>query len=306
MTLGMKDKTAGLFLLTRQNDYQRLQETAAVAMAQHLKLPLEVHFAENDARVQAQAVYGFIHAHPAGSAVIIEPVNDAAIEQMARHAVRAGIGWLLLNRTNGYMHALRLEFPSLPIGTVTADQKEIGRIQAKQFEALLRGKGTVLYVCGPTGASAASDRLAGMREVLDTTQIRHVPTHGDWTEQGAEKAVSTWLRGAGASTPIHLVGCQNDAMAAGALRALASAAILGRPGLAQTPVTGVDGNPQFGVDLVDRKRLAATVVMPPVAGQAIELIYGAWHKPDFSLPAVVRLPVRSYPEIGSVTLRAAR
>jgi ABC-type sugar transport system substrate-binding protein len=306
MSEGMKDKTAGLFLLTRQNDYQRLQETAAVAMAQNLKLPLEVHFAENDARVQAQAVYAFIHAHPAGSAVVIEPVNDAAIEQMARHAARAGIGWLLLNRTNGYMHALRLEFPALPIGIVTADQKEIGRIQAKQFEALLRGKGNVLYVCGPAGASASADRLAGMREVLDTTSIRHVSISADWTEQGGEKAVSSWLKGAGASTPIHMVGCQNDAMAAGAARALASAAILGRSGLAQTPVTGVDGNPQFGIDLVDRKRLAATVVMPPVAGQAIELVHGAWNRPDFSIPPIVRLPVRSYPEIGSVTLRAAR
>jgi ABC-type sugar transport system substrate-binding protein len=302
----MKDRTAGLFLLTRQNDYQRMQEAAAIAMAQHLKLPLEVHFAENDARVQAQAVYTFIHAYPGGSVVIIEPVNDAAVEQMARHAAFAGIGWLLLNRTSGYMHGLRLEFPALPISTVTADQKEIGRIQAKQFEALLRGKGTVLYVCGPTGASAASDRLAGMREVLDTTQIRHVSTAADWTEQGAEKAVSAWLKGAGSNIPVNLVGCQNDAMAAGALRALASAAIQGRPGLAQTPVTGVDGNPQFGVDLVDRKRLAATVVMPPVAGQAIELIHGAWNKPGFSVPMLVRLPVRSYPDIGSVTLRAAR
>jgi ABC-type sugar transport system substrate-binding protein len=302
----MKEKTAGLFLLTRQNDYQRLQETAAVAMAQHLKLPLQVHFAENDARVQAEAVYAFIHAHPAGSAVLVEPVNDAAVEPAARHAARAGMGWILLNRTNAYLHGLRLEFPSLPIGVVTADQKEIGRIQGKQFEALLRGKGTMLYVCGPAGASAANDRLAGMREVLDTTQIRHVAIFGDWTESGAEKAVSSWLKGAGASTPVQLVGCQNDAMAAGALRALASAAIADRPGLAQTPVTGVDGNPQFGVPLVDRRRLAATVMMPPVAGQAVELIHAAWHKPDFSVPAVTKLPVRSYPEIGSVTLRAAR
>jgi ABC-type sugar transport system substrate-binding protein len=302
----MKDKTVGLFLLTRQNDYQRLQETAAVAMAQHLKVPLEVHFAENDARVQAQAVYAFVHAHPVGSAVVIEPVSDAAVEQAARHAALAGMGWIVLNRTNGYVHGLRLEFPALPIGVVTADQKEIGRIQGKQFEALLRGKGTVLYVCGPPAASAASDRLAGMREVIDTTQIRHVATVGDWTEQGAEKAVASWLKGAGANTPVQLVGCQNDAMAAGALRALASAAITDRPSLAQTPVTGVDGNPQFGVPLVDRKRLSATVVMPPVAGLAIELIHGSWNKPDSSVPAVTKLPVRSYPEIGSVTLRAAR
>jgi ABC-type sugar transport system substrate-binding protein len=302
----MKPRSAGLFLLTRQNDYQRLQETAAVAMAQHLKLPLEIHFAENDARAQMESIYAFVHAHPAGSAVVVEPVNDAALEQVARHAALAGMGWFLLNRTTGYMSALRLEFPALPVSMVTADQKEVGRIQGRQFDALLHGKGTVLYVCGPQSASATNDRLAGMREIIETTQIKQHSIFADWTEEGAEKAVSSWFKGAGANTPIHLVGCQNDAMAVGALRALASSAFFDRPGLAQTPVTGVDGNPTFGVELVDRKRIAATVVMPPVAGQAVELIHQAWTSPGFSPPSIVRLPVRSYPEIASVNLRAAR
>jgi ABC-type sugar transport system substrate-binding protein len=279
---------------------------AAVSTAQQLKLPLEVHFAENDAGAQAQAVYAFIHAHPAGSVIMIEPVSDVALEQVGRHAALAGMGWLLLNRTNGYLHALRVEFPSLPIGSVTADHKEIGRIQGRQFEALLHGKGTVLYVCGPATASAASERLAGMREVLDATSIKHVSIFADWTEQGAEKAVSSWLKGAGTSTPVHLIGCQNDAMAAGSLRALAGVGVLDRPGLSEMLVTGVDGNPQFGVPLVDRKRLAATVIMPPVAGHAIELIHGIWNNPDASVPSVTRLAVRSYPDLGSATLRAAR
>src|SRR5439155_8172480 len=196
-----------------------------------LKVPLKVHFAENDARVQVQAIHAFVHDHPAGSVVVVEPVTDAAVEPVARHAARAGMSWVLLNRSAGYMNALRLEFPSLLVCTITADQKEIGRLQGKQFEALLRGKGNVLYVCGPAGASATVDRLAGMREIIDATQIRHVPTFADWTEEGAEKAVSAWLRGPGANVPVQLVGCQNDAMAAGSLRALASAAVLGRPGL---------------------------------------------------------------------------
>jgi len=232
-------------------------------------------------------------------------VSDSLLEPIVRHAALAGMGFLLLNRTLGYMNALRLEFPKLPIGTVTADQKEVGRIQGKQFEALLHGKGSLLYVCGPTTASASNDRLAGMREVVDASQIKAHLCHADWTEEGAERAVSQWLRTTGSTISVPLVGCQNDAMAAGALRALASAAALGRPGLLHTQVTGVDGNPQFGIELVDRKRLAATVVIPPVAGQAVELIHKGWAMADFSIPVVVRLAVRSYPEIGSVTLRAA-
>jgi len=302
----MKDKSAGLFLLTRQNDYQRLQETAAVAMARQLKIPLDVYFADNDVRKQTQQIYGFIHAHPVGSMIAVEAVNDEPLEPVARHAALGGLGWLLLNRTADYLIDLRSEFPASAVGSVTADQKEIGRIQGKQFEALLGGKGTVLYVRGPAGASAASDRLAGMKEVLRGTLIKYQIIHGDWTEEGGESAVSSWLRSAGPTADFQLIGCQNDAMAAGALRAWAGAVILNRGNLTRTPVTGVDGNPAYGVQLVDRNRLAATVIMPPVAGQAIELIHNVWNTPGFTLPPVVCLPVRSYPEIGSVTLRAAR
>jgi len=299
-------KAAGLFLLTRQNDYQRLQETAAVAKAHERKVPLEVHFADNDVRIQTEQLYAFIHAHPAGSAIAVEPVSEGALEKVARHALLAGIGWVLLNRNVSYMNELRLEFPSLLVVTITADQKEIGRIQGRQFEALLRGKGTLLYVSGPPGASAANDRLAGMREVIDATAIKYHLVHGDWKEEGGQEIVAKWLRGAGANVPLDLIGCQNDAMAAGALRALAGVNALNRPGLAQIPVTGIDGNPQFGVQLVDRNRLAATVVTPVVAGRAIELIHESWTTLGFSPPALEQLPVRSYPGLGSITLRIAR
>jgi ABC-type sugar transport system substrate-binding protein len=300
---GTKEKTAGLFLLTRQNDYQRLQETAAVAAARRLGIRLSVHFSENDARVQTEQVYAFVHDQPSGSVVIAEAVSDATLEQAARHAARAGIGWIALNRTVAYLNTLRLEFPSLAFGVVTADQKEIGRIQGRQFEALLRGKGTVLYVSGPVGASAAVDRLAGVKEMIDGSAIKYHVVHGDWTERGGELAVAGFFRGAGVNASIQAVGCQNDAMAAGALRALS--AISNRPDLARMQVTGVDGNPNYGVPMVDRNRIAATVVMPAVAGQAVELVHESWQT-GTSPPAMLQLPVRPYPEIGSLTLRAAR
>jgi ABC-type sugar transport system substrate-binding protein len=145
-----------------------------------------------------------------------------------------------------------------------------------------------------------------MREVVDHTAIKYHVVNGDWTEESGEGAVSTWLRTGGAGSAVQLVGCQNDAMAAGALRALAGASLQARSAIAQALVTGVDGNPEFGVPLVDRRRLAATVIIPPVAGRAVELVHAAWTAPDFAWPLVVKVPVRSYPEIGSGTLRALR
>src|SRR5262249_32462871 len=159
---------------------------------------------------------------------------------------------------------------------VTADHKEIGRIQGKQFISLLRGRGGLLYVCGPQGASAANDRLAGMKEVIAGSPIVCHVVHGDWTEKSGEATVSRWLKDLDPATTIQLVGCQNDAMATGALRALPrAAAMLGRDDL-RVPVTGVDGTPEHGIPLVDRKRLAATVIMPPAAGHAIELVHQTW------------------------------
>src|SRR4051812_34614040 len=149
----MKDRTIGLFLLARQNEYQRLQQASAAAMAHQLKVPLDVQFSESDAGIQTSQIHAFIHAHPPGSVLVVESVADEPSEPVARHAALAGMGWILLHRIVPYMDRLRLEFPALPIGAVASDQKEIGRIQGKHFESLLSGQGTVLYVQGPAGSS---------------------------------------------------------------------------------------------------------------------------------------------------------
>ncbi len=275
-------------------------------MAHLLKTPLDVQFSESDAYLQTQQIYAFVHDHPPGSVLVVESVEDDALEPVARHAALAGMGWYLLHRVVGYMDRLRREFPALPIGIVTSDQKEIGRIQGKHFEALLSGKGTVLYVQGPEGSSIAADRLAGMREVIDHTPIGYQVIRGDWSEEGGEKAVSKWLEASSARTQVQLLGCQNDAMAVGGMRALARGAVAyDRRDLATVLVTGVDGNPEYGVPLVDRKRLAATIIMPPAAGHAVQLIHEAWTHPGFSPPPILRLPVRSYPDLGIVALRAS-
>ncbi len=301
----MKDRTIALFLLTRENDYQRLQETEAVATAHRLRVPLEVFFCESDAQIQAQQVYAFVHEHAAGSIVIAEPVSDGPLEAVARHAALEDIGWILLHSTASYMEDLRIEFPRLLLTSVTADQRDIGRIQGRQFETLLRGKGMMLYVQGPLRSAAAAGRFAGMREIIDHTAIKYQVVHGDWTEESGEKVVSSWLRSSSVAAQLQLIGCQNDAMAAGALRALAGAVgRFGRIDVTRIPVTGVDGNPGHGMALVDRNRLAATVIMPPVSGRAIELIHEAWSTIGYAAPPVVRLAVRSYPEMSTIALRA--
>src|SRR3954464_8915971 len=110
----MKDRTIGVFLLARENEYQRLQEAAARETGHRLGVPLDVYFSD-DAYVQTKQIYDFVHAHPAGSALIVESVVDETLAPVARHAALAGMGWYLLHRIVAYMDQLRREFPALPI-----------------------------------------------------------------------------------------------------------------------------------------------------------------------------------------------
>jgi ABC-type sugar transport system substrate-binding protein len=300
----MKDRTIGLFLLSRENEYQRLQEVAARTAAQRVDTPLDVHFSD-DAYVQTKQIYDFVHEHPPGSVLIVESVVDESLAQVARHAALAGMGWFLLHRVVPYLDQLRREFPALPIGTVTSNQRQIGRIQGKHFEILSGGEGLLLYVQGPAGSSIAADRLLGMREVISLTALKQQLVRGDWSEQSGEAAVAKWLEENPTRNQLTLLGCQNDAMAVGAARALARAAIAyKRPELGTLPITGVDGNPEYGMALVKRQRLAATIVMPPAAGKAVELVHDAWTTPGVALPPIVELPVHSFPELSILVQRA--
>ena len=85
----MKDRTIGVFLLARQNEYQRLQEASAAAMAHLLKTPIDVHFSESDPYIQTDQIHAFVHAHPPGSVLVVESVVDETLEPIAHHAARA-------------------------------------------------------------------------------------------------------------------------------------------------------------------------------------------------------------------------
>jgi ABC-type sugar transport system substrate-binding protein len=294
----------GVFLHTERNDYQKLQEHDALAVARRLAVPLSLWFADGHAATQVQQIEAFLASHRPDSVIIVEAVEDGALAAVAARAVRAGAAWFLLNRTVAYMEDLRRELPGHALCIVSADQTEIGRIQGRQFRALLRGPKTMLYVQGPKGSSSTIDRLAGVTEILAGSEVRYELGQGDgWTEASGEKVMSHWLHAAGPGFELDLVGCQNDQIAAGVVRALTRvAARLNRPELALTPVTGVDGNPHFGRALVDQGRFTATVIMPAGAGRAIELAHDWWHTGRVP-PALMPLAVRSYPDLEALPWR---
>jgi simple sugar transport system substrate-binding protein len=186
---------------------------------------------------------------------------------------------------------LRKEYPKLAIAAVNGDQLAMGRIQGRQFRALLPRGGQVLYIQGPPDTTAAQERLQGAQEAIAGSAIQFRMLAGDWSEAGAEKVVTNALRLKSAETlKPDLVGAQNDAMAMGARKAL----LASRPDWARVPFTGCDGLPEGGQRLVNMKQLAATIVTPSNAGPAIDLV-ARWLKSKVQPPAQVVLTPASYP-----------
>jgi ABC-type sugar transport system substrate-binding protein len=307
----------GVFLMSEQNAHQVANRRAAEAAARAHGLQIDVFFADSVAAQQSQDVIRFLYAHADEQlCVVIMPVSDidsaqAAAEEhplqkLARRTVSRGAAWIILNRdAEPLTAALHEEFPSVPVGLVTPDQREVGRIQGRQVRRLLPRGGRLLYVLGNPFVSASRDRRIGLLDVLTAAPgIGIDEVDGYWSADKAKEAVLKRLAGAAARGEWpDVVACQNDEMSRGAYEALVAAAKRYQvPALARVPITGADGLPEDGQRWVREGRLAATIVMPTTADVAVERIAQAW-KTGLPLPIKTVVPVTAFPaeSVGAVS-----
>lgn len=305
----MTQRKVGLFLMSEDNAHQVANRHAAEGRARALGLDLEVFSAGSVAAQQSQDVVRFLYNNEGRElCIVIMPVSDidssqGAVEdhplhKLAHRAVSRGAGWITLNRDAEAMVAsLQKEFPEVPVASVTPDQKEIGRIQGRQFRHLLPQGGRILYVLGNPFVSSSRDRRTGMlEEVARSPELKVDEIDGFWSADVAKAAVSKWLAAAsGRGDWPSLVGCQNDEMARGVAEALAEAARrYGNPSLARIPITGIDGLEEQGQKWVRDRKLAATIVLPTTTDVAIDQLAHAW-KTRSRLPLKTVVPVKPFP-----------
>ncbi len=264
-------------LITKSNDFQLEQAASAEAAARELGIELAIVYAEGDTITQSTQILKAIQSHPTTrpDGIIVEPAGGTGLPQVAKAAVEVGIAWGLVNREAEYILELR-RTAKTPMFLVTSDNKEIGRIQARQLGALLPEGGAVLYIVGPTESGTVKDRKVGFEAVcpknLRVTQLR-----GKWTEESGYRSMSTWLKlGVSSKASIVAIAAQNDAMAIGARKAFEE---LGNPQEREKwlslPFIGVDGVPKTGQAWVRTGSLTATVVVPPMVGMAVQLMVKA-------------------------------
>jgi ribose transport system substrate-binding protein len=264
-------------LTTNDNDYQIEQAQSAEQAASKLGVSAEIIYANNDAINQSTQILRAIQASPEDrpNAIVFEPVGGTALPQVARAAAAADIGWAVLNRDANYIDDLR-KTSAAAIFAISSDHVEIGRIQGRQFAALLPRGGTVLYIQGPSENSAAKERTLGMQETKPAN-IQIIALRGQWTEESAQRAVRSWLKLTTAQkTAVDLIASQDDSMAIGARKAFEELTNESdRERWLKLPFTGCDGLPKTGQAWVRSGLLAATIFVPPNTGQAIEMFVQA-------------------------------
>jgi ABC-type sugar transport system substrate-binding protein len=275
VALPMKKLSFVVSLTNDENDYQQEQAAAAERTARRLGVDVKIVHANNDAVQQSQQLLEFVQC-PAASrpdAIIFEPAGGTGFPQVARAATAAGIGWVVLNHDVDYVAPLRHSY-KVPIFAISSDHQEVGRIQGKQFAALLPQGGSMLYIEGPANSSATKERTAGMNETKPVN-IQVKSMRANWTEESSYRTVSSWLRLSTSQTArIDLVGAQDDSMAAGARKAF-SEVEGNRERWMRIPFTGCDGMPMTGQAWVRTGLLAATIYIPPNTDLALEMLTNA-------------------------------
>jgi ABC-type sugar transport system substrate-binding protein len=284
-----------LSLVTDDNDYQREQASAAQLAAAQAGVELRVHYAGGDAIRQTKQLLAAIQA-PAGerpSAIVVQPAGTS-MPHVAKAAVQQNIGWVVVHSAADYVRELRALRPGVTVASITVDNLEAGRLQGRQFAALLPGGGTVLYLEGPA-VDVSKQRRAGTLETLPPN-IELQSARGRWTAESGAQALQIRLGLRGTKVP-QLVGSQNDEMAMGARQAVEAVP----PGPQRDqwlsiPYTGIDGVPATGQTWVQKQLLAATIIVPPLAGLAIELLAKAALTGQ-PMPEHTMVPPTSYPPI---------
>jgi ribose transport system substrate-binding protein len=302
----MKKLSFLVSLTNNENDYQQEQQAAAEKAARRLGVDLKVIHANNDAVTQSQQLLHYIQG-TAGSrpdAIVFEPAGGTGFPQVARAAVAADIGWVVLNHEADYLQQLR-QGCHVPVFSLSSDHEEVGQIQGKQFAALLPQGGSILYIEGPANSSASHERTAGMK-VTKPANIQVKTMRANWTEESAYRTVSSWLRlRTSQETSIDLVGAQDDSMAAGARKAFAEIAVGERERWLKIPFTGCDGLPKTGQSWVRSGLLAATIYIRPNTDLALEMLTEAIR--TGSQPSESKLiAAESVPTIPELAARAAK
>jgi len=217
-------------------------------------------------------------AAPPLDAVVTEPASTSTMDLMLRQ-LKGKTGLVILSAWGPSIEQNAASWGAgLPLGNVSTDHTRVGEIQGRQVAALLPQGGRLLCVAGPARASAAQQRLDGLKsQLIEAIEVQEISA-GAWTESDGIVAFNDWYRVAKARDPIvQVVAGGNDELALGARRACEALANTDhRAALLGAKFLGVDGCPTFGEKLVAEGTLSASIVTPANTGLALDHLARFW------------------------------
>jgi inositol transport system substrate-binding protein len=284
-----------LFLVER-SDFQEALRKDAEAVAKKMGVLVETYFTGHDFASQVKQVRECIDGNARPNAVVVLPVRDHGFGLTVRAALRSGISFVYIDRTEDDLaEAAKDATSGAVVSQVCPDEIDTGRIQGRQFRALLPKGGKILYIQGSRRSLSGRDRTMGMEEAVRGAGLEVTPVEAGFSTEEARKAVLHRLELLGRiQAKVDLIGCQTDQIALGALKALDEAAVeLGRPEIAHIKVTGCDATPELGQKLVAAGRMAASISLPHVSGPAVEAV--ARHLQGIAMPPALFFQAASFP-----------
>lgn len=276
--------------------YQDLQGKTAQAKAEVLGVHVEVAFCSAFGQYRVLRKRLSETTLPV-DAVIAEPATVANMELILKD-LKSKTGLVVLNAWDPLAETYFREWaPGFPIGAISMPHLKFGELQGRQVSSVVKPQGSILVITGPSRSSAAVERLQGLKAtVRSDIQVFDIDA-GQWNETEGALAFSAWY-GVFKSRQetIHAVVGQSDDLAVGARRAATAVPNLEHARMfAEAKYFGVGAVPGFGKERVDDGTLYASIVAPPNAGTAVELIHRYWVKghplPQRSFTDVVPYPL---------------
>ncbi len=271
--------------------YQDLQAKAARTMAGAVGIDVEVAFASAFGQYRVLRKRLSDTARPL-DAVIMEPATVVSMDVILKD-LQGSAGVVVLNAWDPLVETHFGQWPKgFPFGTISMHHTKIGELQGRQVSGVVGQGGSILVVTGPSRSSAAVERLLGLKSTIRRDIQVLDCAAGQWNEAEGALAFGTWYSVFKSRRErIEAVVGQSDDLAVGARDV---AIRVPDPEHAQmfseAKYFGVGAVPGFGREKVDDGTLSASIVAPPNAGTALELLHQYW---TTGRP----LPLRSFSDV---------
>jgi ABC-type sugar transport system substrate-binding protein len=224
--------------------------------------------AQMKAEIQVTMMDDFINQ--GYNAIILQPIDAAALTASVKKAEGKGIPVITLNTDTKLPHA----------ACVTMDDTGAGQLVGEQIGKALGGKGNVAILQSPPGAQAGVEREKGFRAALAKSYpgIKIVGAqNGQWNKDKAIEVMNSFLQ---VNKDLDAVFAVNDNMAEGAMIAAESA---GR--LDKIRIWGFNGQ-KSTLALIEQGKITGTAYTnaynqgATAAKYALDLLSGAKKKGD--------------------------